>query len=106
MATKFTGESFDFDVSPLQVTGAIIQKDRISVDWVEDGEPGHLEASSDNDGIYRGNYGYTRPNPDYHFELRLYLAANGDRLLFGRWWRTDKPEGGSWLFRLSPASNE
>jgi hypothetical protein len=104
MATKYTGHSFDFDVSPLEVTEAVIQKNRISIDWIEEGKPGHLEATSDDGMVFRGNYGYTRPNPDYHFELRLYRAANGDPLLFGRWWRTDEPEGGCWLFRLSPDS--
>jgi hypothetical protein len=102
VVSKYIGHSFDFDVSPLEVTSAEILKVRISVDWLEDGERGHLEATSADDMVYRGNYGYTKPNPDYHFELRLYRATNGDPLLFGRWWRTDEPEGGSWLFRLSP----
>ena len=103
MTQKYIGHSFSFDEEPLEVTDAIIRKDRISVDFIEDGEPGHLEATFDvAEGVYRGNFGYPRPDHHYHAELRLYRAANGDCLLFGRYWWTSEPGGGLWLFHLSP----
>jgi hypothetical protein len=104
MTTKYTGHSFDFEASSMQVTGAVIRKDRISVDWIEEGAPGHLEATSEDGEVYRGTYGYPRPDPYYHAELRLYRAADGGRLLFGRWWWADESGSGYWLFRLSPES--
>lgn len=102
MATKFTGHSFDFDVSPLEVTDALIEKNHISIDWIEEGERGHLEATSEDGEVYTGTYGYPQPDPYYHVELRLYSAASGDRLLFGRWRWADESARGCWLFRLSP----
>jgi len=107
MATRYTGHSFDFEVSPSEVTVAVIQKDRISIDFIEDGETGHLEATYDAaDSLYRGNYGYPRPDTNYRAELRLYIATNGDGLLFGRWWWADGTATGYWLFRLSPVLKE
>jgi hypothetical protein len=108
MKASFTGHSFDFQVSPEQVIRAVIRQDHISIEFSEDSDRGHLEAAFDSsDGVYRGTYGYRRPNPDYRAELRLYRAANGDVVLFGKWQRFDnEPEEGYWLFRLSPDAKE
>ncbi len=104
MATAYTGHSFDFDVSPMPVTGGVVTTGRISIDWTEEGKSGHLDATSADGVTFSGNFGYPRPESRYHAELQLYRAANGERLLFGRWWRTDEPEGAYWLFQLSPES--
>jgi hypothetical protein len=104
MRTCYTGQFFEFTESDLRVTGAAVTKDRVAVDWIEDGEPGGLVATSDDGATYRGNYGYPRPEPYYHAEFRLFRARDGEVLLFGRWWRTDNPDGGPWLIQLHPRS--
>jgi hypothetical protein len=66
---KYKGVIYDCLEPAYNITDAVIAKKRISIDWIEDGEPGHLEATS-SDGIhFRGNYGYPRPEPTYVFDL-------------------------------------
>jgi hypothetical protein len=104
MGKSYTGHSFDFqeaDAGALDVTHAELTKKEIKLEWVEDGEAGYLTATSDDGVLYRGNFGYPRPEPFYTAEFRLYRAANGDVLLFGRW-RWTSGENGLWLFRLTP----
>jgi hypothetical protein len=104
MPTAYTGHSFDFDVSPREVTHALIRKDRLSIDWLEESDRGSIKATSADGEVYTGTFGYPTPSSDSHVELRLYRGANGDRLLFGSWRYTDGSGRGQWLFRLDSQS--
>ncbi len=89
------GEEFESDAE------AVLEKNRISVDWHEDDERGHLEATSTDGVSFRGEYGYSRPQSSRHFELKKY-SAGMEVLLFGRWWNEEDGNEGRWLFVLNP----
>ena len=85
-----------------KITEAIISQNRISIDWPEEGNRGHLEASS-TDGInFRGNYGYPVPSKDLVFELKRY-DANKEILFFGTWHERDVGDQGIWIIVLEEA---
>jgi hypothetical protein len=87
-----------------QITGAAISDNRISIDWNEEGERGHLEADSADGVHFRGSYGYTQPDPDYSFELRRFTSGQ-DVLLFGTWFNRKSGEEGGWVLLLTGAAN-
>jgi len=89
--------------SRYEITGAVISDNRISIDWVEGGEAGHLEANSTDGSYFRGNFGYTKPDPANSFELRRFTSGQ-DVLLFGTWLNQSGDEGG-WVFLLPGAAS-
>ena len=102
MGTNYAGSSFWFEATDLQVTRAIVTEGRIALDWVQGSEVGGFVATSGDGVVYSGTYGVPVLNPDSHVEFRLYRAANGELVLFGRYWRTDGADSGTWLIRLVP----
>jgi len=88
------GEEYD-------VREAVVTKDRISIDWNEGGETGHLEATSDDGVTFRGVYGYPHPDRWRSFHLVRYTAGNRV-LLYGTWRNDAGNNTGHWLFALSP----
>ena len=103
MTKSYAGEMTEFtDEVKRVVTRAIITKQRIAVDWLEEGVQGGIVTTSEDGVTYRGHYGYPRPEERYHGDFRVYKGANDEILLLGEWWRTDTPDGGMWLFRLTP----
>jgi hypothetical protein len=98
---KYSGQSFNCQEGGSRITDAIITETRMAIDWVEDGYPASLVATSDNGLLYRGTYGYPTPEERYRIEFRLFKDQTGEVLLFGRWWRTDTANGGLWLLQLS-----
>jgi hypothetical protein len=66
MNTRYGGHSFGFqeaDAAVVSVTNAAITKKSLMIEWIEDGEAGHLTATFDDGVTYHGNYGYPRPDP-------------------------------------------
>jgi hypothetical protein len=99
---KYSGSVFDFgnEAERFVITSAVIQTRHISIDWdEEDGDSGHLEATSSDGFYFEGNFGYPRPEPGYRFTLRKY-SAKKNVLLYGTWSRDDG-EGGIWIFALT-----
>ena len=100
---RFVGSVCDYLEDWSRVREAIVTKDRVAIDWEEDGERWHVVAhSSDGGRTYRGNYGYDRPNPNWVMELKRYRAPDGAVLLLARWWDRDSGEEAECLFRLDP----
>jgi hypothetical protein len=89
-----TGEGYE-------ITGAVISDNRISIDWTEGGDDGHLEASS-TDGRFRGTFGYKKSGPEGTFELRRFMSGQVV-LLFGTWLNPSGREGG-WAFLIPGAA--
>src|SRR5688572_5856826 len=104
MEPTYTGPSFWYEGTDLQVTRAIVTADRLAIDWVHGREVGGFVAHSSDRVVYNGTYGTPTLNPDCHVEFRLYRAANGEVMLFGEFWRADGADGGPWLLRLVPNS--
>lgn len=84
------------------VTDAVFHSNRLSVDWVEEGEAGHLEVSSADGVTFRGHFGYPQPDPFRHAEFVLGRTASGELIFVGRWRNTEKETSGGWVFRLTP----
>lgn len=98
--TGFVYEEVDF-----HFTEAIVTKDRIAIDWNEEGTKAGLVAHSTDGSSYSGNMGFPRPDEEGFAEFRLYKAKDGELVLLGKWWRTDATNGGSWLLRLHPRTD-
>jgi hypothetical protein len=86
------------------VTHAILTQTKLSLDWIEQDDKGHLEATSsnnDDDDIFEGNYSYTRTPGVGRTLLRLHHS--GTRLLlFGTWDWPPTEEDGTWVIVLEP----
>jgi len=98
---QFSAECLSCE-SSYRVTGIACGPDRLSVDWVDEGGTGHLEAGTADGVTYAGHYGY--PQLDDHRRVRftLFRSAAGELLFVGRWWNTADGGGGEWAFRLTP----
>jgi hypothetical protein len=75
---------------------------RLSLDWVEGGGAGHLEATSTDGSTDTGRYGYGSLDDHRRVQFTLFRSAAGDLLFAGRWWNTSDGGGGEWALRLSP----
>jgi len=101
---KYTGKAYDLcadQVTEYSVQAALTQH-HIAIDWVEDGEPGHLDAEVADHVYFRGYYGYPAADPNRSFELRRY-SSDGGVILFGTWRTRQEGWSGNWLFVLWPA---
>jgi len=87
------------------VKEAVVSEKRISIDWLEDGNLGHLEAVSHDGTNFRGHYGYPTITNDFVVELKRY-AADGEVLFFGTWYERDIGEQGIWAFVLEEFQRE
>lgn len=89
------------------VTDAVLHDNRLSVDWLDDVGTGHLEATSTDGVLFRGNFGYrdndgySTPNLFRHVEFTLARTATGELIFLGRWWNTEKGSEGEWVIRLT-----
>ncbi len=100
---KFSARSCTYyEDTEYRVTDVVITDTTLSVDWLENGYAGHLSATSSDGVVYTGHYGFPRPEARFHIKLERFVSAAGEVLLFGTWWRTDSPDGGVWVFRLTP----
>jgi hypothetical protein len=101
---KYTGRCFEYEETAYIITGAVVSSRRIVVDWLEGGGKGNLIAESDDGVVFRGGFGFPGPESHKYVEFRLYRSGDNEVLLWGRWWRTDTPDGGTWIIRLTPSS--
>lgn len=99
---RYTAQYYEYEESDYEITDLIVTDTRISMDWIEGGERAGLVASSTDGFIYHGTMGFPRPDPEGLAEFRVYRAKNDELLLFGRWWRTDGSNAGTWLIRCMP----
>jgi hypothetical protein len=88
-----------------RVKEAVATAARISVDFDEDGLPGHLEASSTDGQLYVGNYGYPQLDTANRTQLKLFKAKDGTLLLLGPWKDRDGTEG-EWFILLRPEGKQ
>src|SRR5438105_10709063 len=101
---RYTGTAYDLSggevfVSP--VTDAVLTRNRISIDWDESGDRGHLQAELTEQTHFRGDYTYIAPDLGGTFDLRRYTSGDGV-ILFGTWKNTQQGWDGLWLFVLWP----
>jgi hypothetical protein len=101
---KWTAQGYWYEEDDFPITDVVVAKDRISIDWAEEGQTVNVVLSSDDGVVYRGSYRYRGYELQYYAELRLYRDARGELLLMGRWWRVDFGDQGNWLVRLTPAN--
>jgi hypothetical protein len=85
------------------VTDAVISRNRISVDWREDGDDYHLEASAPDGFCFRGDYADRGQASRGQFELKLYRG--GDEVLLRGSWSEPAVGKGDWTFLLTPVPN-
>ena len=102
---KYTGRQFTYDHSENRLLDVILTESQLSADYLQDGKRGSLVAASIDGVCYRGTYGVSAPHPDNHFETRLFRCANGEVLLFGRWWEIGGEKGTN-LMHLFPDKSQ
>jgi hypothetical protein len=85
-----------------EVTSAVITDRRISVDWDENGDIGHLGATSVDGVTFEGVFGFPRPEAGYRF--RLTRRVDVDQVILSGTWSNDDGFGGDWVFRLTPCN--
>lgn len=108
---KMTGQSFWFE-DGARITDAVLLPTRISIDFVDGGGEGHLDADTTDHVTYVGTYGYKREpkaekeESQRHVRFDLYKAANGAVLLMGTWRDTKSGDAGNWLIKLTRPSQE
>jgi hypothetical protein len=102
---KYTSESIWIEPQPSSATikDVVLTGTKLSVDFREKGEDGHLQAASTDGVNYEGNYGYPKPIQEYEFECKRFDAADGEILLYGEYRDRLESEQGHWLIRLRPA---
>ena len=59
------------------VTQAAFLNNHLSVDWVDEVGGGHLDTDSADGVTFRGNYGYSTPDPFRHYEFSLSRTGRG-----------------------------
>jgi len=80
---KLTGMFYDFegeDAYEEDVRQAIITKERIAMDWDEDGEPTLAVLHSEDGYYYEGTFGCPRPEPSARISGYLYKSVSGEYL--------------------------
>ena len=85
-----------------EVESAVVTETKLSVDWQESGETGHLHATSSDGVNYGGNYGYPRSDPLRIASLKRYDSKNGEILFIGTWHNKNYGQEGTWFFTLKP----
>ena len=102
---KLTGilyDDVDFNEYNYEVDEAVVTKNRIAIDWREDGIPFHFVGQSNDGGnTYVGNYGSPQPDKKWNMEISRFTAADGRVLLIARWHQTDNGREGSSAFELA-----
>jgi len=98
---QFRGNAYTSEVS-FRILEAVLLDRKISLDWEEGVERGHLEAKSSDGERFEGNYGYPGLDPTKRVEFTRFKAASGEVALIGTWSNSKNGNGGEWLFRLHP----
>lgn len=84
------------------ITEAVVLPHKISIDFTDSDGAGHMEATSDDQFLYRGTYGYPQLDPHCHVEMEMYRAHHGrDSLLVGKWWNATTGSQGTWAIKLT-----
>lgn len=98
---RLSGRGHNFEpTDAYEITEAIVTDTRLSLDFIEDGTHGHLEAHSEDGKRYKGCYRYPSLEPDaYPAEFEVFRANDGEVLLVGRWWDRRNGETGDWMLR-------
>jgi hypothetical protein len=89
-----------------KVTGVVCADSRVSVDWIENGSMGNLEATTTDGSMYTGQYGYGGLDDYRRVQFTRFESVNGELLFVGRWWNTVDGGGGDWAFRLTPSATD
>jgi hypothetical protein len=96
----------NLDDADYEISEAIVTRDRIAMDWEEDGTDFHLIARSNDGGAtYQGNYGSPSPHQERTIELTKYVAADKAVLLLGKWYERDSGNEGWTIFELEQADS-
>lgn len=86
-----------------KVTEAVISRQRIVIDWIENGLAFHMVARSDDGGItYKGTFGWPHLDAGNQMTLKLYKCADKSCLLHGNWYMSEGGEEGACSIVLSP----
>jgi hypothetical protein len=101
MGVSYTGAmSYSLDGTEYDIVFAKVARDKVAIDWMEQGYQGGLIATSEDGITYKGTYSYKDSTDHGSVELQLYQSKNDDVLLIG-FWREPNNESGDWMFRLS-----
>lgn len=96
--TRYDGPNWE---ASYRVAEAVVNSERIALDWIEDGVRYHLLAHSKDGGLtYQGNYGMFRPEEQWTIELTRYAAMDGSVVLMAKWYEKDSGNEGSSMFEL------
>ena len=85
------------------VSDAVITDQKLSADWDEAGECGHLEATSTDGIMFTGHYGYPSLDLRRSTLLKRYRSADGDTLFIGPWQNANNGREGTWFIVLTNA---
>jgi hypothetical protein len=99
---KYKGLLFwvEDDIDACTITDAVITKERLLLDWVQEGDPAHLDAVSADGSTYCGNFGFPSPEATLQMELHFFRGKRG-AILYGIWRDTSTGEKGNYLFLLT-----
>lgn len=106
---KLTGRFYDFEGEEgyeEDVRQAIVTKERIAMDWDEDGELFLATLHSEDGYFYEGTFGSPRPEPSTRMSGYLYKSVSGEYLFWAEWNRSDTGFGGANIIFLSPYGDE
>lgn len=103
---KFTGTitelGLDVDDCDFDVRDAVVSRDRIAIDWEEDGQLFHAVLKSSDGTYFDGHYGSPQPNSQWTMQGTKYTAADKSVLLLVKWIQTDNGFAGWTIFELQP----
>lgn len=96
-----------FDVEGLDeytcvISDAVVTKEKLALDWTEDGSFFHaLLTSTDGGTWYFGTYGSPGPEAGCHMEAQRFDAKSGEVLLRVKWFRKDTGYEGFGVIHLA-----
>lgn len=101
---RVTGQWYEvdgMDEPTCDIQDAIVTKDRIALDWEENGDMFHaLLHSTDGGYNYQGHFGERLLDTNCVIEAWRFRSVAGDELLWVTWHRKDTGFGGTSLVHL------
>src|SRR5712691_8826089 len=87
--------------SECSLTGAILIDGRLTCDWNEDQDVGHLEATTTDGVNFNGTYGYPRLEPTRVVTLKRFDSKDDEIAFIGSWTNHSNGYQGVWIIRLT-----
>lgn len=84
----------------LQVDGAILADNQLSLDWVGDWGKGTLTVRTEDGTIFKGKWEEENYGAMERGQVEFMHASKDDFHVFSGSWKQDSSKGGSWILHL------